>query len=134
MLCTLQLKTVDQMLMVSIMLKIDSDGDNLMLLFMMWSHYVHSCQFFQQLDNLLMTIPQNQVIWIPLTVIKYLISFMKACASSTRLVFFSSQSCIIFWYSLPSFPCHPEGSMPEEEFFTKQKHLSCAHLFSDLFI
>ncbi len=41
-LCALQLKTVDQMLMVSIMLELDLDGDFVMiLLFMLWNHCVH---------------------------------------------------------------------------------------------
>lgn len=61
-LCALQLKTIRQMLMVSIMLELDHDGDFFMLLFVLWSHCIQSCIFFQQLDNLLMVINPDQVI------------------------------------------------------------------------
>ena len=61
-LIALQLKTVEQMLMVSIMLELDHDGDFFIILFMLWNHCVHSCNFFQQLDNLLMEITRFRVV------------------------------------------------------------------------
>jgi len=61
-LIALQLKTIEQMLMVSIMLELDHDGDFFIILFMLWNHCVHSCNFFQQLDNLLMEITPDQVV------------------------------------------------------------------------
>jgi hypothetical protein len=43
--CALQLKTVEQMLMVSNMLELDHDGDFVMMLFMLWNHCIQSCIF-----------------------------------------------------------------------------------------